>query len=158
MALVHEKLYQSKDLSRIDFAEYIRNLAVHLFHSYQVDPGRVQLKQDIEGIFLDINTGIPCGLIMNELISNSLKHAFPGGRSGNVYLELKRQDDRRLCLVVRDDGIGLPEGLDIQKTKTLGMQIVTLLAYQLDGTIELSRKQGTEFRILFQELEYPSRV
>jgi PAS domain S-box-containing protein len=158
MALVHEKLYQSKDLSRIDFAEYIRNLAVHLFHSYQVDPGRVQLKQDIEGIFLDINTGIPCGLIMNELISNSLKHAFPGGRSGNVYLELKRQDDRRLCLVVRDDGIGLPEDLDIQKTKTLGMQIVTLLAYQIDGTIELSRKPGTEFRILFQELEYPSRI
>ncbi len=153
MALVHEKLYQSKDLSRIDFAEYIRNLAVHLFHSYQVDPGRIQLKQDIEGIFLDINAAIPCGLIMNELMSNSLKYAFPGGRSGEISLELRRQDDRRLLLVVRDNGVGLPKDLDIQKTKTLGMQIVTLLAYQLDGSLEVRRETGTEFRILFQELQ-----
>jgi PAS domain S-box-containing protein len=158
MALVHEKLYQSEDLSRIDFAEYIRNLAVHLFHSCQVDPGRIQLKQDLEGIFLDINTAIPCGLIMNELISNALKHAFPEGRRGNIYLELKRQDEGKLLLVVGDDGVGLPGDLDIHKTKTLGMQIVTLLACQLDGTIELSCEQGTEFRILFQELKYPPRI
>ncbi|MDH7512070.1 MAG: histidine kinase dimerization/phosphoacceptor domain -containing protein [Clostridiales bacterium] len=158
MALVHEKLYQSKDLSRIDFGEYIRKLSVHLFQSYQVDPGRIELKQDIEGIFLDINTAIPCGLIMNELISNSLKHAFPEGRKGEIYLELRRQDEKRLLLSVRDNGVGLPEDLDIYKTKTLGMQIVTLLAFQLDGTIELSREQGTEFRILFQELRYPPRI
>ncbi len=158
MALVHEKLYQSRDLSRIDFSEYIRNLSVYLFHSYQVDPGRIQLKQDIEGILLDINTAIPCGLIMNELISNALKHAFPEGRRGEIHLGLKRQDEQKLLLTVRDDGVGLPEDLDIQKTKSLGMQIVTLLAYQLDGTIELSRQAGTEFRISFQELRYPPRL
>lgn len=158
MALVHEKLYQSQDLSRINFADYIRNLSIHLFHVHQVDSSRVQLKQELEDIQLDINTAIPCGLILNELVSNSLKHAFSDGRSGEVRIQLKRQDGENLLLVVSDNGVGLPESLDIEKTSTLGLQILTLLVQQLDAVLELRRQPGTEFRILFRELKYAQRT
>ncbi|MBM3284914.1 MAG: PAS domain S-box protein, partial [Candidatus Aminicenantes bacterium] len=158
MALVHEKLYQSRDLSRINFSEYIRNLAIHLFHVYEVDSSRVRLKHEIEDILLDVNTAIPCGLILNELISNSLKHAFPDGWSGEVSVELKRQEDGKLLLAVRDDGVGIPEDTDIRNARTLGMQIVSLLVQQLDGCMELRRSPGTEFRILFQEPTYTQRI
>ncbi|MGQ9671912.1 MAG: PAS domain S-box protein [Candidatus Aminicenantales bacterium] len=158
MALVHEKLYQSQDLSRINFADYIRNLSIHLFHVHQVDSSRVQLKQELEDIQLDINTAIPCGLILNELVSNCLKHAFSDGRSGEVRIQLKRQDGENLLLVVSDNGVGLPESLDIEKTSTLGLQILTLLVKQLDAVLELRRQPGTEFRILFRELKYAQRT
>lgn len=158
MALVHEKLYRSADLSRIDFSEYIQSLIYHLFHVHQVDSSRIHLRQDVEAIQLDVNTAIPCGLILNELISNALKHAFPDDRKGEVYVQFRRRSDGKLLLSVRDDGVGLPEDLDIHKTPTLGMQIITLLAQQLDATLELERQPGTEFRLLFGELKYPIPV
>ncbi len=152
MALIHERLYQSSDLSRIEFSQYLRNLATHLFHSYQVDASRVHLKIKAEEVHLNINTAIPCGLIVNELVSNALKHGFPEGRSGELGIDLHRAEGDRYVLRVKDDGVGFPEGLDFRKTETLGMQIVSTLVEQIDGRLDLSRKNGTAFRLEFNEL------
>jgi PAS domain S-box-containing protein len=158
MALVHEKLYQSKDLSRIDFGQYIQNLVVYLIDSYQVDSGRVRMKVDVRDAALDINTAIPCGLIVNELVTNALKYAFPGGRKGEVRVSLHPGADGRFTLTVGDNGVGWPRGADFRKTDTLGMQLVTMLVDQLDGAIELTSKPGTVFRISFRELKYKPRI
>jgi PAS domain S-box-containing protein len=152
MALIHERLYQSSDLSRIEFSQYLRNLAIHLFHSYQADSSRIHLKIDAEEVFLNINTAIPCGLIVNELISNALKHGFPEGRSGQLDIDLRRVPGDRYVLRVKDDGVGFPEGLDFRKTETLGMQIISTLVEQIEGRLELNRSQGTAFRLEFNEL------
>jgi PAS domain S-box-containing protein len=158
MALIHERLYQSSDLSRIEFSQYLRNLATHLFHSYRVDASRVQLKIEAEEVHLNINTAIPCGLIVNELISNALKYGFPEGRSGQLDIDLRRVAGDGYVLRVRDDGVGFPEGLDFRKTETLGMQIVSTLVSQIDASIDLAREKGTEFTIHFQELKYRQRT
>jgi PAS domain S-box-containing protein len=158
MALIHERLYQSSDLSQIEFSEYLRNLATHLFHSYQVDASRVQLKIEAEEVHLNINTAIPCGLIVNELVSNALKHGFPEGRNGQLGIDLRRVDGDGYVLRVTDDGVGFPEGLDFRKTETLGMQIVNTLASQIDASIDLAREKGTEFTIHFQEVKYRQRT
>ena len=142
MALVHEKLYQSKDLSRIDFGQYLQNLIVYLVHSYQIDSGRIGLKIDVGGAALDINTAIPCGLIVNELVTNALKHAFPGGRKGEVRVTLRTGAGGKLTLTVGDNGVGWPAEADFRRTETLGMQLVTMLVDQLDGSIELEKKTG----------------
>lgn len=158
MALIHEKLYQARDLSKIEFASYIQSLAAHLFQFFQVGRGQIRLESDLEDIRLDINTAVPGGLLVNELISNALKHAFPGGRKGTVWVKLRRQKDGSLMLRVADDGIGFPEGLDFQRTESFGLQIVDLLIGQLEGKIELDRTKGTDFTITFRELEYKPRT
>jgi len=158
MALIHERLYQSSDLSRIEFSQYLRNLATHLFHSYQVDSSRIQLRIEAEEVHLNINTAIPCGLIVNELISNALKHAFPKGRSGSLGLDLHKVAGDGYVLRVKDDGVGFPETLDFRKTETLGMQIVSTLVSQIDGSIDLAREKGTEFTIHFEEVKYAQRT
>jgi PAS domain S-box-containing protein len=158
MALIHERLYHSSDLSRIEFSQYLRNLATHLFHSYQVDSARVQLRIEAEEIHLNINTAIPCGLIINELISNALKHAFPEGRSGSLSLDLHKVSGDGYLLRVKDDGVGFPKALDFRKTETLGMQIVRTLVSQIDGSIDLTREKGTEFTIHFEEVKYAQRT
>jgi len=147
MALVHESLYQSKDLARIDFAEYIRNLAAYIFRSYGADSKTVNLEVDAEGVFLGIDVAVPWALITNELISNSLKHAFPNGRGGEIRVRLRTEDDRGLVLTVCDDGVGFPDGLDFRDTKSLGLQLVNTLVDQLEGTIEIDGSEGTEFTI-----------
>jgi PAS domain S-box-containing protein len=158
MALIHERLYQSSDLSRIEFSHYLRNLATHLFHSYQVNTDRIRLRLDTEEVFLNINTAIPCGLIVNELVSNALKHAFPEGRTGEVAVELHRVRGDGYVVQVKDDGVGFPEGLDYRRTETLGMQIVNTLVDQVDGSIELARGKGTGFSIFLQEIKSPRRT
>jgi PAS domain S-box-containing protein len=158
MALIHEKLYQSKDLARINFADYIRSLAVHIFHFWKVDNTRIKLETNLEDVFLDINTAIPCGLIVNELLSNAVKHAFPDGRSGAVRLSLHLAPGREFTLQVHDDGIGLPAGVDPGRTETLGLQIIGLLIRQLDGTLSIDRTAGTSFSIRFRELRYKARI
>ncbi len=161
MALIHERLYQSSDLSRIEFSQYLRNLATHLFHSYQVDANRVRLRIDAEPVYLNINTAIPCGLIVNELVSNSLKHAFPEGRGGEVAVELRRVPEDGYLLRVRDDGVGFPEGLDIRRTETLGMQVVTTLVSQIDGRLEFEKAEGsggTSFILQFNDLPQKKRA
>jgi PAS domain S-box-containing protein len=154
MALVHEKLYLSRDLARIDMAGYIRSLAQHLFQSYRINPSLIRFRPEIGEVALDINTATPCGLLINELISNALKHAFPENRRGEVAVALQPEADGTYILVIRDDGTGLPPGFNFRRTDTLGMQLVTMLVEQLDGTIELHQDGGTEFRIRFRELKY----
>jgi two-component sensor histidine kinase len=158
MALVHEKLYQSKDLSRIDFSKYIESLIMFLFHSYRVNSDLVRMKTEVRNVLLDINSAIPCGLIINELVMNAFKHAFPGGRKGEIIVSLRPSGDDRFILSVSDDGVGFPAGLDFHKTETLGMQLVTMLVDQLDGTISLERKRGTRFEVVFRELKYKRRI
>jgi len=150
MALIHERLYQSKDLARIDFAEYVRNLTTHLFRSYGVNTHAVGLKIGVDKILLDIDTAIPCGLIINELVTNSLKYAFPPGVAGEIHINLQRENNGQLALVVSDNGAGLPPDFDFQKTDSLGLQLVSTLTDQLEGRIQLERGSGTTFRILLR--------
>jgi len=149
MALIHEKLYQSKDLNKIEFSEYIESLIKDLFQSYNVDSNRIKLKSKLEGIYFEIDTAILCGLIINELVSNSLKHAFPASRKGEVFIGLNKDDKNNYTLILKDNGIGFPSTVDFRKTDSLGLQLVTTLTEQLGGTIELNRNGYTEFKIVF---------
>ncbi len=158
MALVHERLYQSSDLSRVDFAEYLRRLTTHLFHSYGLDAGRIELEVDAGDVRLDVNTAVPLGLIINELVSNAIKHAFPDGRRGKIAVGLKALEGGRFRLAVSDDGAGFPEGVDFRNTESLGMQIVTMLAEQLEGKLALERGDGTKFVLTFGEMRYRKRA
>ena len=159
MSLVHEKLYQSRDLSKIDLAGYIQSLAAHLFNVYLTDSNRIRLETDFEEIpLLDINSAVPCGLILNELISNSLKHAFPEGRKGIIRIGLKLGADSTIILRVADDGVGFPKDLDLRHLESLGYQITKLLVGQLEGTIELDRTKGTTFTVKFRETKYAPRI
>jgi two-component sensor histidine kinase len=151
MALIHERLYKSKNLAGINFKEYIHDISSNLFHSYGVNSGSVDLKIDIDDVILNLDTATPCGLIVTELVSNSLKHAFPKGRKGELLIKLISDNNEKFILIVRDNGIGFPENIDFRKTNTLGMQLVTSLVSQLKGTIELDRSNGTEFKITFKE-------
>jgi PAS domain S-box-containing protein len=157
MALIHEKLYKSQDFSHINFPDYIRSFATHLFQFNQVNPVLIQLKLDLEDVFLDIQTAIPCGLILNELITNALKYAFPKNSGGEITVELHPAGDHAFQMVVKDDGVGIPEDMDIQHPKSFGLQIVKMLVTQLEGNMEVQRKGGTIFKIVFRELKYNSR-
>ena len=150
MALIHEALYQSEDLARIDFHRYIRNLADDLFTLYSVKRGAVKLGIDVDNICLDINTAIPCGLVINELVSNSLKHAFPNDREGEIRIGFRSGKDGGMILTVSDNGVGFPN-LDFRDTETVGLQLVTTLVAQLGSTIELDRNGKTTFRMRFRE-------
>ena len=157
MSLVHEKLYQSKDLSRIDMKEYTKDLTTSLFRSYADSTAAIKLKTKIGDLLLTITTAIPYGLIINELISNALKHGFPDGRQGDITIAMHPVNNK-IKLVVSDTGVGFPEGIDFRNTTTLGMQLVTSLVEQLEGTIELDRRDGSTFTICFEELTYKKRV
>lgn len=153
MALIHERLYRSDDLARIDFGPYLHDLAGSLVQTYRREAQRVELRMSTVRVLLDIDTAIACGLIVNELVSNALKHAFPDGRSGQVGVEI--QEDRELeqfRLVIWDDGIGIPDDLDYLKTTSLGLQLVNSLTRQINGSIDLCRVNGTKFDICFSEL------
>lgn len=149
MALIHERLYGSKDLAHIDFADYVESLTHHLLHSYGAVANNVTLNLDIGPLLLSIETAIPCGLIINELISNAFKHAFPNGRSGKIWVELDPAGDSQLSLVVRDDGVGLPPDFDFYRTSSLGITLVNTLVKQIEGSIELESKAGTAVKIIF---------
>ena len=158
MALVHEKLYRSNDLAEVDFCEYIQSLGRHLFMSYGIKSTKIDLHVDVEDVFLDINTSIPCGLIINELVSNSLKHAFSGKARGNIYVEMRPENNGKFKILIRDDGVGLPKDLDVTKTESLGLQLVTMLVEQLQGTLSIKNKNGTSFEIVFEKLDYRTRL
>ncbi len=152
MALVHEFLYQSKDLARIDFAEYIQNSADTLFGSYD-NSDFIQLRINVEDdISLNIDEAIPCGLIINELISNSLKHAFPAGEEGKICIDFRSEKDKYI-LIIDNNGVDFPKKVDFRNTESLGLQLVVDLTEQLDGTIELDRSRGTTFKITFPQIE-----
>lgn len=147
MALIHEKLYRSRNLAQIDLGEYIRELAAYLFKSQNASGRGITLNIQADQVFVDVETAVPGGLILNELISNALKHAFSDGRTGEVGVKLWAAGDGRLNLVVTDNGRGFPPDLDFRATESLGLQLVNLLVGQLNGTVELNSQGGTEFRI-----------
>ena len=151
IALVHEKLYRSPDLARIDSGEYIRDLVAQLFRLHQARSSTAVLEMSIDDVPLDLDMAIPCGLIINELVSNALKHAFPEDGGGKIGVGLHLQDDW-LVLTVSDTGVGLSDDLDHQEAQSLGLQLVDTLVEQLDGTTEVdSGKGGTTFRITFAQ-------
>jgi len=152
MAMIHEKLYQSEDFAKIDFGEYIQSLANEIF-AFNIVGSNIKVSINSKNVFFNVDTAIPLGLIMNELLTNSVKHAFPDDKEGEIQVYLKKEDERYL-LIVRDNGIGFPQDMDFRKTETLGLQLVNRLVDQLDGTIKLDRSHGTEFKIHFKELKY----
>ncbi len=153
MALIHTKLYQSESLASINFAEYVSELTRNLMDSYNIDPGKVALTINVEKISLGVDLAVPCGLLVNELISNSLKHAFPKEASGEIKIYMHPTENSHIELTVSDNGIGFPEDLDFRKTDSLGIQLIISLAEgQLQGKIELNRSAGTEFKVTFNDL------
>ncbi|MBN2460356.1 MAG: tetratricopeptide repeat protein [Candidatus Cloacimonetes bacterium] len=151
MSIIHEKLYLSTNLKKIDFTDYIRSLVRFLYNTYIQKGDHFSLYFDISDIFLDLNKAIPCGLIVNELVSNSLKHAFKGKQEGKITISLKGDTKENYTLIVADNGCGFPADIDYQNTSTLGLQIVNTLVKQIHGNIEMSSKNGTQFRIKFSE-------
>lgn len=155
MALVHEKLYQSKDIDKIDIRDYITDLSASIFQSYQINPGRITFYMNIDNILLNIDQAIPCGLIINELMTNSIKYAFPEENTGKIRVEFHKGGDKMFELTVGDNGIGFQEKIDFRKTRSLGLHLVTILAEkQLHGQITLDQSNGTEFKIKFGELTH----
>jgi len=149
MALIHEKLYKSEDLKSINFAEYLKNLSNDLYDTYTPNQDLVKLVLDVDNIIFDVEISIPLGLILNELLTNSLKHAFPNNRKGEIKIELHRKNDGRYYLSVADNGIGLPKDLNPQTTDTLGMQLINSLTDQIGGELTINTDIGTKFIITF---------
>lgn len=159
MALIHQILYGSGDLSLIPFIEYINSLVVFLRQVFVSDPKRITFEIQCEGLHLNIDQAVPCGLIINELVSNAFKHAFPDNRKGRVSVEFKRLNRQDLELIVRDNGSGLPAAVDFKKADSMGFYLLRMLAEnQLGGTIEMRRVRGTEFRVRFKEKEPTSQI
>ena len=149
MALIHEQLYQSADLMRIDFGKYINDLVYSLFNAYESHSYGIISTIEVDEIPLNVDAAIPCGLILNELVSNCLKHAFPSRHHGEIHITLRPEKDGQLTLIVRDDGTGFPDNLDFRETESLGLQLVCILTDQLKGSITLNRNRGTVFQITF---------
>jgi PAS domain S-box-containing protein len=146
MALIHESLYRTGDLARFNFAGYIESLSSHLFQSYAGEASGIRLHMELDDLAFDVDTAIPCGLILNELLTNALKYAFPDGRSGDIYIML-RADAEHVRLSVRDTGIGFPAGVDFRNTESLGLQLIGMLSEQLGGTLTLMGEDGTTFTV-----------
>jgi PAS domain S-box-containing protein len=150
MALIHETLYQSKDLSRINFTEYLQKLVAHVSRSYRIRPEAVRININVDDVSLPIDTAVPCGLIINELASNSLKYAFPGDLKGEVNITFERAD-AQYVLRVSDTGVGLPSHFDPEMGKSLGMKLVRMLTEQLGGELAHRNGVGATFEITFPE-------
>jgi PAS domain S-box-containing protein len=144
MALIHEELYESDDLARIEFVGYLRRLTEHLFESFGIDESRIRLTVDVQNVLLTIERAIPLSLIINELLSNALKHAFPGNRSGEIHIQMRDREDGPFSLMVTDDGVGLPD-IDINSPDSLGLRLVNTLVSQLGAEMRLDRTSGTAF-------------
>jgi two-component sensor histidine kinase len=155
MALIHERICQSRDLNRLDFYDYVRRLVSGLFQSYGRKEGELDVVLEIEDVHIGIDEAVPSGMILGELLSNSLKHAFPSnkgrnGQRGELRVQVSASEDGLVDMVVADNGVGIPPGLDFMHTRSLGLELVTTLTEQLGGTIELDRSRGTEFLIRFR--------
>jgi PAS domain S-box-containing protein len=153
MALIHEKLYHSKNLARVDFSSYLEDMIDSMFVSYGINTHKVALTWDVENISLGIDVAIPCGLIVNELVSNCFKHAFRPDREGEIKVALHINNQDNIELSVSDNGVGMPEDVDFTSTDTLGLNLVNALVKQLQGKLELQRDQRTEFLITFGRRE-----
>jgi PAS domain S-box-containing protein len=152
MALVHELLYQSDDLARVNVRPYFKALAHGLYRAYGADAGRIALTLEVDEIFVGMDVAIPCGLVVGELLSNALKHAFPSGRAGGVRLVARRYGESELEISVKDDGVGMDPEQFRASTESLGLRLVRMLAEdQMRGTIQIFRREGTEYRLRFPQ-------
>jgi len=168
IAIIHEELHEGNSMDTLDFADYLRKLTADLFSSYQVGNSRISLKLELEQVYLGMDTAIPLGIIVNEFVSNSLKHAFPADSKGEISIRLQKvekyisklekpeigmgcQSEPTIyyILAVADNGRGIPKEIDFQNTNSLGLQLINILVEQIDGCIELKRDKGTEFEIWF---------
>ena len=157
MAIIHEKLYKSKDLTNINFVDYIQSLVLNLFYSYNIKETQIKATLKLENICLNIETAIPCGLIISELISNSLKYAFPNDMNGEIIVSFKSEKDT-YKLSISDNGIGLPEDINFNNIRTLGLLLVNSLTEQIDGEVTIYRNHGTRYEISFKEQIYKKRI
>ncbi len=154
MSMIHERLQRSGDLKNIDAGEYLRSLSSTLFHGYRTNPN-IRISHEIEDASMDVDTLIPLGLILNELVSNAMKYAFPAGREGEVRVSFSKPGEQEYLLVVKDDGAGLPPDFDIRQAGSLGMRIVKSLARQLNAELSISGENGAEFRLLVRGRPHP---
>jgi two-component sensor histidine kinase len=154
MAFIHEHLYKSPELSRIDFTEYIKDLVGALLQSYSEVAARIKLTLDLDPVFLGVSTALPCGLVLNEVVSNCLKHAFPSGRQGEIRIQLRHRGEREYEIGVIDDGVGFPEDLDYRTSQSLGLRLVNnLTELQLRGRLEVRADRGTAVWVTFEDQE-----
>lgn len=153
MALVLEKLYKSETLTQIDFAEYVRDLAAELLATYQISSQKITLKIEADPVYMIVDDVIQCGLICNELLSNAIKHAFPGDQPGEICISIKTYPHDQVALVVSDNGIGIPDTVDFRNSASLGLKLVNSLVDQLDGNIQLNDSSGTEFKVTYSPRE-----
>jgi len=179
MSLIHETLYQSETLAQVDFSDYVERLATNILFAQSTDYERITLDFNLEPVFLNLETAIPCGLLLNELITNSIKHAFPEPRHGKIYIELHYQSKKtasnenqtscqgdkigdkiedQIMLKVSDDGVGMPPNINLKETKSLGLTLIHDLTQQLRGNLAIDLSNGTEFILIFSELKYPQRI
>jgi len=149
MALIHERLYKSEDLSKIKASEYINNLMDYLKGTYYSPSWNTEITTDIKNLYLNLDVAIPCGLIINELVSNSIKYAFPGSRKGNIRVLLQPDASENLVLMIKDDGIGIPLAMKTLDSQSLGLQLVKLLVKKLNGKMEIDGTMGTTITIIF---------
>jgi PAS domain S-box-containing protein len=158
MALIHEQLYQSQHLDRIDLPSYVETLIANLYQSFGCCDNSIKFKLNVEPIYLNIETAIPCGLIINELVSNSLKYAFPHSRIGEINIDFHEIDSQQFHLSITDNGVGFPANFDVENTETLGIRLVRMLINQLDGTLTIDSQCGTCYNLVFKELNYRRRI
>jgi two-component sensor histidine kinase len=149
IALIHDTWHRSRDLARVDLADYLQNLVAELCRSYGAEAQRITVQTQFEEVLVSTDTAIPCGLILNELLSNAFKYAFPHDTQGNLHIAWQADPEHEAMLRVSDTGVGLPEGLDFRATDSLGRQLVCLLTEQLGGTIRLEHDGGTTFILTF---------
>jgi len=152
MAVVHETLSRPHNLAKIDLAEYVKSLIDNLFQFYNVRPDRIALNFDVDKIMIGEETAVSCGFVINELVSNSIKHAFPGGRKGEINMEFHSEGEKGFRMVIRDNGIGFKT--DLAKSNTLGLQLVNAVVEHIDGSIKLDSSGGTRLEIAFREPIY----
>ncbi|MFM6154852.1 MAG: PAS domain S-box protein [Sphaerospermopsis kisseleviana] len=158
MALIHEKLYQSKNLAEIDLSEYLKTLVTQIEFSSNINHKGISINYDLQPLFLNIETATPCGLIVNELMANIFEHAFSNRTTGEICLAVKQNEHQEVTITIEDNGVGFPPDLDFQNTESLGLQLVCLLTKQLEGRITVTSNQGTKFTLTFSELRYRQRI
>ena len=154
MELLQERLCQSNLPTELDYRQYLRELAAHLYSTYGVSTSRVSLNICFADSSINLDAAVPCGLILNELISNCLKHAFPHSREGEIRVESHKDGDRLASLVVADNGVGLPEDVNPSSTKSLGLRLVRLLSKSLGAAVQVNTRPGTEFKLVFGETNH----
>jgi PAS domain S-box-containing protein len=157
MSMIHEQLYQTDDLAKIDFKIYVNGLIKNLFQIFSPDWPRIRWVVDIDKVKLNLESAIPCGLIINELVSNSLKHAFKEGSDGNIMIKM-RKNGETITLIISDNGVGFPKDFNIEKTSTLGLKLVKTLVNQLEGEMVINTENGTTYEITLKEINYEKRV